>query len=112
MLCLVQHMLIDPCLMTGWVNGNLYQETEEVAGILPIPDELCLRSRMGSFIKSLHSKQPNHFLASMQGTCKPVLPIHNPEERELFQKLMSSSTEFNDPILGPKWELAVHMWNN
>jgi hypothetical protein len=85
-------MLIDPCLMTGWVNGNLYQETKEVAGILPIPDELRSRSGMGSFMKSLHSKQPNHFLASMQGTRKPVLPIHNPEERELFQKLMSGST--------------------
>ncbi|KAG6875210.1 hypothetical protein C0992_004756, partial [Termitomyces sp. T32_za158] len=112
MLALVQHMLIDPPQMTGWVNGNLYQPTNEVAGVLPIPIDVQLQSAMGRYIPTLHSKQSHHFLASMQGTQKPVLPVHNHAERALFHELMTKDTGFNDTVTGPNWKLAVQLWNN
>ena len=98
--------------MTGWVNGNLYQPTKEVARVLPIPAEIRLKTGMGPYIYSLHAKQPHHFLASVQGTRKPVLPIHNQEERDLFRELISNDTGFSDPVSGPNWDLAIQLWNN
>ncbi|KAF8075254.1 hypothetical protein FPV67DRAFT_1728203, partial [Lyophyllum atratum] len=111
-LCLVQHMLIRPRVMTGWVNGNLYEPTREVAGVLPIPEDVRRKSAMGSYIPGLHAKQRHHFLASMQGTRKPVLPIHNDSEKELFRRLMTGNTGFSDPVSGPRWDVAVEIWNN
>ncbi|KAF5374661.1 hypothetical protein D9615_009012 [Tricholomella constricta] len=105
-------MLIDPNQTTGWVNGNLYQPTTEVAGVLPIPADVRLALGMGTFASSIHSKQRHHFLASMQGTRKPVLPVHNAQERDLFCNFMMSDSGFNDPVHGPSWEVAVRLWNN
>lgn len=99
-------------MITGWVNGNLYQPTKEVMGVLPIPPEICLKTAMGAYVPSLHGKQPHHFLAPIQGTQKPVLPIHNQEEWDLFHELLTNDTGFSDPISGPNWDLAVQLWNN
>ncbi|GLB45618.1 putative essential for the formation of DNA replication focal centers [Lyophyllum shimeji] len=112
MSCLVKHLLIDPREMIGWVNGNLYQPTIEVSGVLPIPSQVQSTLGMGSYESSLHSKQRHHFLASMQGTRKPVLPVHNSQERDLFRDFMTGDSGFNDPISGPSWEHAVRLWNN
>ncbi|KAG6825492.1 hypothetical protein H0H92_003568 [Tricholoma furcatifolium] len=112
MLALAQPMLADPPKMIGWVNGNLYQPTSEVAGVLPIPPDIRAQSAMGRYIGALHSKQRHSFLASMQGTRKPVLPIHNSHERKLFHKLMTDESEFNNPVSGPNWDVAIQIWNN
>ncbi|GLB43789.1 putative essential for the formation of DNA replication focal centers [Lyophyllum shimeji] len=111
-LCLVRHMLVNPREMTGWVNGNLYQLTTEVAGVLPIPRQVQSSLGMGTYESSLHSKQRHYFLASMQGTRKPVLPIHNSQERDLFRDFMIGDSGFNDPVSGPSWERAARLWND
>ncbi|KAF8240317.1 hypothetical protein L208DRAFT_1234018 [Tricholoma matsutake] len=98
--------------MIGWVNGNLYQPTTEIAGVLPIPSKVRSTLGMGSYESSFHSKQHHHFLASMQRTHKPVLPVHNSQECNLFCDFMMGNSRFNDPILGPNWEQAVRLWNN
>lgn len=51
------------------------------------------------------------FFASVQGTRKPVLPIHNTEEKTLFHNFMTGNNGFNDPVSGPNWEHAVQLWN-
>ncbi|KAF8057819.1 hypothetical protein FPV67DRAFT_1394478, partial [Lyophyllum atratum] len=112
MLCLVQHKLDQPRMITNWVNGNLYQQTEEVTGVLPIPDDIRSKSGMGAFIAGLHTKQAHGFLASMQGTRKPVLPVHSNEERDLFRELMSGDTGFNESMLGTNSDHAVQLWNS
>ncbi|KAG6835921.1 hypothetical protein H0H93_013330 [Arthromyces matolae] len=112
MLALVQHMLICPPQIHGWVNGNLYLQTNEVAGILPIPVAVQTQAAMGRYIASAHGKQPHYFLASMQGTRKPVLPVHNSQERKLFHDFMSGNNGFNHPTTGPNWDVAVQLWNN
>ncbi|KAF8075928.1 hypothetical protein FPV67DRAFT_1469766 [Lyophyllum atratum] len=112
MQCLVHDKLANPYMMAGWVNGNLYQPTTEVAGVLPIPDHLRSRSGMAQYIHTLHSKQALSFLAASQGTRKPVLPIHNAEERNLFREFMTGDSGFNNPASGPNWDSAVQLWNN
>lgn len=111
-LCLVRHLLVNPHETIGWVNGNLYQPTTEVAGVLPIPSQVRSSLGMGTYKSSLHSKQRHYFLASMQGTRKPVLPIHNSQERDLFRDFMTGDSGFNDPVSGPNWEHAVRLWND
>ncbi|KAF8237934.1 hypothetical protein L208DRAFT_1244798 [Tricholoma matsutake] len=98
--------------MIGWVNSNLYQPTTEIASVLPIPSKVRSTLGMGSYESSLHSKQHHHFLASMQKTRKPVLPVHNSQERNLFRDFMTGNSRFNDPISGPNWEQAIRLWNN
>ncbi|KAF8078294.1 hypothetical protein FPV67DRAFT_1402915 [Lyophyllum atratum] len=111
-LCLVQHHLIDAREMVGWVNGNLYQPTAEVAGVLPIPNQVQSSLGMATYEPSLHSKQRHFFLASMQRTRKPVLPIHDSQERDLFRDFMTGDSGFNDPVSGPNWERAARLWND
>ncbi|KAG6834894.1 hypothetical protein H0H93_006592 [Arthromyces matolae] len=114
MLALVGDMLIDPRgpELSGWVNGNLYHPTNETAGVLPIPNDVRSKLSMAAYVPALHSKQPHHFLASKQGTRKPVLPISNTDERKLFHSFMTSNSAFNDCDAGPNWDVAALTWNN
>ncbi|KAJ7246127.1 hypothetical protein B0H12DRAFT_1235640 [Mycena haematopus] len=94
----LEDCLIEPILLTGWVNGNLYVPTKEVAGVLPIPDDVRLKSGMAQFEQSLHSKQRHRYLAALQGTRKPVLPIHSTPEKHLFRELMATNpSNFSTP---------------
>jgi len=36
----LQDVLVNPTVITGWVNGNYYVPTTETLGILPIPLEI------------------------------------------------------------------------
>ncbi|KAG6808594.1 hypothetical protein H0H92_003610 [Tricholoma furcatifolium] len=114
MLALVGHMLVNPREPgpPGWVNGNLYQIANETAGVLPIPRDIQVKLSMGPYVPGLHSKQRHQFLAARQGTRKPILPVHNAEERRLFHKFMTDNSGFNDPETGPNWSIAVPLWNN
>ncbi|KAF8057979.1 hypothetical protein FPV67DRAFT_1525179 [Lyophyllum atratum] len=106
----IQDIVPDTRLLTGWVNGNLYTQSNEVSGVLPIPKDVRIKSGMAEYQTVIHSNQPHHFLASMQGTRKPVLPIHNTEERALFRELMSNNMKFSMKS-GVDWEEAVKVWN-
>ncbi len=98
-------------LITGWVNGNLYVQTTEAFGILAVPPDVRAQCGMQEFDELLDCKQPHHFLASKQGTRKPILPIHSAEEQHLFSSLMREDTSFNGAGCGPVWTTAVKIWN-
>ncbi|KAF8174192.1 hypothetical protein K438DRAFT_1771787 [Mycena galopus ATCC 62051] len=105
----LEDCLIDPILLTGWANGNLYEPTNEVAGVLPIPEDVHTKAGMAQFENSLHSKQPHHYLAALQGTRKPVLPIHSAPEKDLFRDLMvAHPTSFSSP---KNIDNLVRLWN-
>jgi len=106
----LQDILIEPTLITNWVNGNLYERASEVSGILPIPADIRQQSAMSDYDPLLDNKQPHHFLAELQGTRKPVLPVHNLEEQELFRELMRTNLTFNSTSQ-PHWSEAVRVWN-
>jgi hypothetical protein len=98
--------------ITGWVNGNYYVPTTETLGILPIPLEIRESSGMASYVSGPISniktgekkkRQRHDFLAQMQGTRKPVLPIHTNAEKLMFRTLMKNR-EFNPPnVSEPPW---------
>ncbi|KAG9218525.1 hypothetical protein CCMSSC00406_0001361 [Pleurotus cornucopiae] len=111
MLYLVHPYLESPRMLVGWINGNLYQRTKEVSGVLPIPDGLRIKAGMGAYIHAHHHKQLHQFLASRQGTRKPILPINNDSERRLFRELMASESGGNLST-GPNWDNIVILWNS
>ncbi|KAJ7760274.1 hypothetical protein DFH07DRAFT_771904 [Mycena maculata] len=112
LLTTLDDILISPKIMTGWVNGNLYQPTNEVSGVLPIPDDVRFPSAMAPFEPSLDPKQQHRHLASLQGTRKAVLPIHNDAEKKLFKDFMSSGhSSFGNFSSSAQVEKAVRAWN-
>lgn len=108
----LQHVLAEPIVISGWVNGNLYMPTKEIIGILPIPAETRLLSGMAEYVTPLaDSKHRKYqYLAAMQGTRKAVLPVHSPSERKLFHKLTSHDS-FSPRNGEPRWRDAVRIWN-
>jgi hypothetical protein len=110
MVALTSRVIPDSKPLTGWVNGNLYKHTNEVFGILPVPADVRHESGMHDFDSSFDYNQRHGFLASKQGTRKPVLPIHTNTEHKLFKMLMSEDPNFNNAD-GPLWKLAVKAWN-
>jgi hypothetical protein len=99
-------VLVNPTEITGWVNGNYYVPTTESLGILPIPLETRESSGIATYIsgpitniKTGEKKKPQRhdFLARMQGTRRPVLPVHTTAERLMFRTLITKNKEFNPP---------------
>ncbi|KAJ6538419.1 hypothetical protein B0H10DRAFT_2254857 [Mycena sp. CBHHK59/15] len=106
----LEDILVDPIPLMGWVNGNLYEPTNGVAGVLPIPADIRVKSGMAQFEASLHSKQRHRYLAALQGTRKPVLPIHSPAEKDLFHDLMAANpANFSSPS---GIDELVRLWNS
>ncbi len=110
--------------MTSKLNAqpfNYYVSTTETLGILPIPPEIRESSGMAVFvsgpianIKTGEKKKPQRhdFLAQMQGTRKPVLPVHTIAEKLMFRTLMTNNKDFNPPnVSEPPWNEAVKVWN-
>ncbi|PBK90587.1 hypothetical protein ARMGADRAFT_1032577 [Armillaria gallica] len=52
----------------------------------------------------------HYFLASMQGTRKAALLVHNDTERVLFRTMMTEHLAFCGTS-GPDWDLAIKVWN-
>ncbi|KAJ7769226.1 hypothetical protein DFH07DRAFT_769122 [Mycena maculata] len=112
MQALTRDIVPNSCLtVKNWINGHLYIPTSEVSGVLLIPPSVRSASGMGDFNPTTDSKQRHRFLASRQGTRKPVLPVHTPEEQTLFKRLMESEPAFNSRAAGPNWNQAVKIWN-
>ncbi|EKM78170.1 hypothetical protein AGABI1DRAFT_12817, partial [Agaricus bisporus var. burnettii JB137-S8] len=86
--------------------------TSEVIGILPIPDDIRERSAMAQYVPVSDSRQQYTFIASMQGTRKPVLPVHTPDEEHFFHELMQSDPSFSPQSGEPHWNKAVRVWNS
>ncbi|KAF8967031.1 hypothetical protein BDZ97DRAFT_1656746, partial [Flammula alnicola] len=86
--------------------------TAEVLGILPIPDEIRTSGAMMPYVSGLDRNQKHHFLAEMQGTRKPILPVHTSVEKQLFRRLMNSNPIFSPKSGEPRWREAVKVWNS
>lgn len=66
---------------------------------------------MTAYVPSLDQNQKHDFLAKIQGTRKPILPIHTSSEKQLFRQLMSSNPAFSPKSGEPRWRDAVKIWN-
>ncbi|KAG6846753.1 hypothetical protein H0H93_012095, partial [Arthromyces matolae] len=99
-----------PPVQLSWVNGNLYQKTTETMGIAVIPESVRVQSGMQEYDEVTDGKQPQAYLAKMQGTRRPILPIHTMKERKLFNKLMREREEFQSCTTSIKIG-CVKIWN-
>uniref|UniRef100_A0A8H7Y1A9 3'-5' exonuclease n=1 Tax=Psilocybe cubensis TaxID=181762 RepID=A0A8H7Y1A9_PSICU len=110
----LDNILINPVQIDGWVNGNLYSPTTEVLGILPIPESIRTATGMLPYNSNTvipNQPQMHQYLANIQGTRKPVLPVHTATEKKLFHDLIKSHAAFS-PVSGePQWRDAVPVWN-
>lgn len=66
---------------------------------------------MTPYIGALDKAQKHNYLAQMQGTRKPILPIHTATEKQLFRQLMNSDPVFSPERGEPRWREAVKIWN-
>ncbi|KIK60525.1 hypothetical protein GYMLUDRAFT_261499 [Collybiopsis luxurians FD-317 M1] len=113
LLSLKTHNLIseipDGIIPKGWINGNFYLPTAEVTGILPIPEKTQIDCGMQHYNPEFHRSQPQQFVASLQHTRRPVLPIHNKSEEELFRNLITTNVKGASE---PNWENIARAWND
>ncbi|KAF8166461.1 hypothetical protein K438DRAFT_1775139 [Mycena galopus ATCC 62051] len=94
----------------AWVNGNLYKKTEQTAGIIQIPKSVRELVRIQPFNPETDSNQKQSYLAKMQGTRKPVLPVHTLAEKREFADLMRTSPTFQKCSTSISLA-AVEIWN-
>ncbi|KAG6894813.1 hypothetical protein C0992_004515, partial [Termitomyces sp. T32_za158] len=97
-------------LELSFVNGNLYQQTIEAMGIMSIPALLRAEAGMLEFVESTDAAQKQAYLAKMQGTRRPILPINTIAERKLFNRLMRECDDFHSSTISIKLS-AVKIWN-
>ena len=95
----------------GWTNGTMYAPTNEVFGILPIPETTRIKAAIQPAISTAVIKKGHWYLALRQGTQYAVIAIHTIEEKQLFSKLMRESPSFNCDNKDPDWKHAVQIWN-
>ncbi|KAM6501786.1 hypothetical protein JOM56_001763 [Amanita muscaria] len=99
----------------GWVNGNKYQRTQEMFGVLPLPKSQKDRLGMHDFNSnfSAATKTRHQYLAYQQNTLTAILPVHTKAERALFRALvidMSSNGLFSGRKQ-PNWENVAGRWS-
>ena len=97
-------------LELAWVNGNLYQKTQQTIGIIKISQTICAPVKIQPYNEEADSKQKQAYLAKMQGTRKPVLPVHTLAEKMLFNKLMRTSPAFQNCKTAIS-AAAAEIWN-
>ncbi|PPR00790.1 hypothetical protein CVT24_000755 [Panaeolus cyanescens] len=100
----------------GWINVNLYKRGSETPiGVLPVPSAMREQYALSSYEPLAPPLLPARydFLAKIQGTRKPILPIHTTSERSLFRSLMETNMTFNGGISSSLWPTrdAVALWN-
>jgi hypothetical protein len=106
---IIRKLVPTSSTLKGWVNGNLYVQTTETFGILPVPSNVQESTDILPFDPNLVLKR-HGYLARKQGTRFAVLTLHTDEEKKLFSRLMNTENSFKRPQ-GPDWAIAVRIWN-
>jgi hypothetical protein len=106
---LIRQLIPSSSPLSGWINGDLFVQTKEIFGILPIPDAVKLSSHI---IPYDDRSRPKRFayLARKQGSQFAVLSVHTESERDLFSELMHSDSAFCGPG-GPDFDSGTQKWN-
>ncbi|KAH0580185.1 hypothetical protein H2248_001707 [Termitomyces sp. 'cryptogamus'] len=72
---------------------------------------LQVEAGMLEFVKSTDAAQKQAYLAKMQGTQRPILPINTVAEQNLFNQLMQECDDFCSLTTSIKLS-AVKIWNH
>jgi hypothetical protein len=106
----IRQLIPEVVPLGGWVNGNLYLQTTEIFGILPVPPPV--QTAIGMLVYTPDLPPVKHgYLAKKQNTRFAVLAVHTQAEKSLFHRFMTSDTTFKREG-GPDFKVAVLKWNS
>ncbi|KAJ7691941.1 hypothetical protein B0H17DRAFT_934610 [Mycena rosella] len=83
---------------------------EQNTGIIQIPKSVRELVKIQPYNEETDSEQKQAYLAKMQGTRMPVLPVHTLAEKQLFAELMRTSPTFQRCSTSVSLP-AVEIWN-
>jgi hypothetical protein len=97
----------------GWVNGNDYEDAGETFGIMQFDLKMCeTYGMLPNNPQSAHNAKTHHqWLVKRQGTMFVVVPVHTPEERDIFALMMESSKAFTGRP-HPDWTHLASEWSS
>ncbi|KAJ7431662.1 hypothetical protein B0H11DRAFT_1941390 [Mycena galericulata] len=104
---------------SGWINGDLYERTEERFGICPIPDSMLSESIRIRFSMEPYSDDAAHryplnknddWLRQRQGLALPTLPPTTAEARKYFFSQMRRLITQGDGKIN--YENFAKQWNS
>jgi hypothetical protein len=80
----------------NWINGNDYEQTQEVFGILPFDAAVCQDLGMLQYNEQFAKDQNtrHQWLSKQQRVRFAVLPVHTQDERHLFHLYAENSPLF------------------
>jgi hypothetical protein len=102
-----------PCFLKirGWINSSMSAPTKEVSEILPIPEEIGLKSAMQPMMPDPLVEKGHCWLALRQGTKYAVMSTQTFAEKQLLSQCMQKHPPFNWENQDPDWKKAVIIWN-
>jgi len=97
---------------SGWVNGNQYERSTEVFGILPLPQQTRVQLGLLDFHPLFAKKHDikHAYLAQQQNARTAVLPVHTKAERWLFAFLVSETHGLFSGLREPDWGAVAARW--
>ena len=103
---LTQELVPGATPLAGWVNGDLYVQTTEVFGILPVPSNVQTSAGMLPFDPT--NIPPKHgYLARKQGTLYAVLTVHPAKEATPFSEFRKNDSADREPHCEELRELTM-----
>ena len=96
--------------LQGWVNGQLYLQTQEQFGIAITPNSVMTNNGMQPYDPSSSHLLKFPFLAQQQNTCFAITMVHHDAEKKLFANFKKSG----NPAFTNHWpwfHQAAAIWN-
>ncbi|GBE79021.1 hypothetical protein SCP_0202180 [Sparassis crispa] len=99
--------------LTGWINGDDYEQTNENFGILPLSSSARKRLAMQEYDAEFAKKEKirHQHLAMQQRTQIPILPLHTAEERALYRMLVKQPGGHFAGKTQPNWVSLARDWS-
>ncbi|KAL6304043.1 hypothetical protein BKA93DRAFT_749988 [Sparassis latifolia] len=100
--------------LTGWINGDDYEQTNENFGILPLSSSARKRLAMQEYDAEFAEKEKirHQHLAMQQRTQIPILPLHTAEEHALYRMLVKQPGGHFAGKTQPNWVSLVRDWSH
>ncbi|KAI0369360.1 hypothetical protein BV20DRAFT_1113655 [Pilatotrama ljubarskyi] len=105
--------LIPRRSVDAWVNGDDYTRTDEVFGLLPVPETTRQKLGMLAFHSDFARREKirHRYLAHQQQTRVAILPVHTPEERALYRMLAKQPAGYFAGPRQPNWVSLATEWS-
>ena len=97
-----------PNPLQGWVNGQLYLQTQEQFGIAITPESVMIEYGMQPYDHALSNSMKFQFLAQQQNTRYAITMVCHDAEKQLFNRYKHES---NLLFMKNHFKQAAVVWN-